>query len=138
MHILLSYIFILIPLAVIDALWLTSMAGVYKKYLCHLFISPINMIPVIVFYPIYAFGIYFLVVKPLIHIAGGVELLSLGKVFAQAFVLGFVAYAAYDLTNHATLKDWPLFITVMDMLWGAFVTGTTATIGVFLMKTFLK
>ena len=44
-------------------------------------------------------------------------------------LFGVIAYATYDLTNYATLKVWTLQLTVLDMIWGGFVTGTAATLG---------
>ena len=48
--------------------------------------------------------------------------------WVQGAVLGFVAYATYDLTNQATLRDWPWVVTVADLIWGSFVTGTSAAL----------
>jgi uncharacterized membrane protein len=46
--------------------------------------------------------------------------------------LGLVAYGTYDLTNYATLKNWPLTVTLVDLTWGAAVTAAGATIGYFI------
>jgi uncharacterized membrane protein len=46
--------------------------------------------------------------------------------WASGALLGLVAYGTYDLTNQATLKDWPWVVTLTDLAWGAFVTGAAA------------
>ncbi len=127
----LTYIFILLPLAVIDAVWLSTMIGTYRTYLGHLFAEKANFIPVIIFYLIYTAGVYLFVVYP--HLQA-----SFIKVFLFGAAFGLVCYATYDLTNHATLKAWPTFITVTDMVWGSLLTGTTSVIAVWLTRLILK
>lgn len=48
---------------------------------------------------------------------------------------GFVTYATYDLTNLATIKDWPILITLIDLAWGSFVTASTCVISYFVLKS---
>lgn len=91
----------------------------------------VNYIPAIIFYPLYAVGIVVLVLLPAVR-AGSSTL----SVLLTGLLLGLVAYGAYDLTNHATLKDWPLSITLIDMAWGAFVTGASAVIAFSLYNYF--
>lgn len=134
----LSYIFILVPLAVIDAVWLISMIGTYKKYIGHLFAETPSFLPVFVFYIIYTLGVYILVIQPQIALAGSVQAVSLLKVFLVGAFLGLVAYGTYDLTNQATLKDWPVLLTVTDMVWGAFLTGISSTIAMWGIKLWIK
>ncbi len=126
-----TYLFILLPLAVIDAIWLSTMIGTYRMYLGHLFAEKANFIPVIFFYIIYTLGVYVFVVSPQIQS-------SFVKVFLHGSLFGLVCYATYDLTNHATLKQWPLFITVTDIIWGALLTGVVSVIAVWFTKLFLN
>ena len=49
----------------------------------------------------------------------------------QGALLGFFCYMTYDLTNYATLKVWSLKVTVLDMIWGTFLTGSAAAVGAF-------
>jgi uncharacterized membrane protein len=49
---------------------------------------------------------------------------------------GFVAYATYDLTNHATLRNWPTLVTIVDMAWGTFLTAAVAGIATWITLTF--
>ncbi len=53
--------------------------------------------------------------------------------FVGAF-FGFITYATYDMTNLATLRDWPVFITVVDIIWGTVLCGLTASISFIILK----
>ncbi len=125
------YIYTLLSLAVLDGIWLTSMGFYYRSMLSSLMAPTVNYIPAIIFYPLYAVGILVLVLLPAVR-AGSTTL----SVLLSGLLLGLVAYGAYDLTNHATLKDWPLSITLIDMAWGAFVTGASAVIAFSLYNYF--
>lgn len=122
-----TYIISLLTLAVIDAVWLFSMGSKYKTWLGHLFADSVNFIPAVIFYLIYTFGIMFFVVSPALK--QGTSLLN---IFLYGALFGLVAYATYDLTNHATLRDWPLHVTLLDMAWGALLTGATSVIVVYI------
>ena len=75
------------------------------------------------FYLFYAAGIAFFAVAPALA-AGSWKTAALSGVF-----LGLIAYGTYDMTNIATLKNWPLQMSVVDMIWGGVLTGTSATGG---------
>lgn len=125
------YLYTLIPLVLIDFIWLVLTAAFYKKELAHLFASSFSIYPALVFYPLYALGIVFLVFSPLSKTDA-----SLYIVFLTGALLGLVAYGAYDLTNQATLREWPLLVTIVDMVWGSFVTGLVSVIAISLSKLF--
>ena len=55
----------------------------------------------------------------------------------DAIWLGFVAYVTYDLTNLATIEGWPLFVTVIDLIWGAFVASSTSALSYMLINRFM-
>jgi uncharacterized membrane protein len=74
--------------------------------------------PPFFFYIIYAYGIVHFILSPALQ-----NSYPTSTVFLNGAFFGFVAYAAYDLTNHATLNDWPMVITVIDLAWGTFMTG---------------
>ena len=80
-----------------------------------------NFVAAGIFYLIYIVGVVYFVVMP------GVEAESIGKVLLSGALFGLIAYATYDLTNMATIKDWPLIVTVVDLIWG---TALTTSIGV--------
>ena len=89
--------------------------------------------PVIVFYPLYALVITILVVLPALQ-----GEFNLWKVFFFGGLLGLAAYGAYDLTNHATLKEWPLLMTIIDMSWGVLMTGAVSVLTFYLSSIFIK
>lgn len=125
------YLYTLISLVVLDSGWLFSMGSHYQKWLATLFAPQVNFIPIIIFYPLYAFGIVYFVLLPAVR--GDHSFL---KVLVSGALLGLIAYAAYDLTNHATLRDWSLVVTIVDMAWGTVLTGLTSLIAYFLYKHF--
>jgi uncharacterized membrane protein len=77
----------------------------------------------VLFYVLYLLGVVVLAVLPAVDGGGWMAAARTGA------VLGLVAYATYDLTNQATLRDWPVQITVLDLIWGTFVTTVAATAG---------
>ena len=85
----------------------------------------VNILPALVFYLVYVVGVMLLAVLP------GLEANSVMKTVGLAAVLGFVAYGTYDFTNFATLKDWPLHIVLIDVVWGMSVTTMTALVGYY-------
>ncbi len=126
------YLATLLPMIVLDAMWLTTMASrFYAPKLGHLLVGGFKLGPAAVFYLMYAAGVALFVVWPAMQ-AGQ----SLPKVFLLGAFLGLLSYGAYDLTNQATLRDWPLIVTIVDMAWGAFLTGFAATFSVYLIKLF--
>ena len=127
------YFLTLIILSVCDSIWLFSMGANYKMWLGHIFAPTFTYTPAVIFYLFYAIGLVYFVIAPAIQ--NGTSLLS--TFFIGAF-LGLLAYAAYDLTNHATLQNWPLVVTVVDMAWGAFLSGITSTLVVYIYTAFIK
>ncbi len=122
----------LISLLLIDSVWLITMSRhFYSKHLGHILADSPSLIPAGLFYLIYSFGITFFVVMPAIQ--GN---FSITKTFLFGAILGFVAYATYDLTNHATIKNWPAIVTVVDLIWGALLTGTISVIAFYITKNF--
>lgn len=113
-----------IAFLIIDAIWLSTMADIlYRPLLGDKLAEPFNLAPAVVFYLLYIFGIVFIAILPALE-AGDWR-----KALINGAVLGLVAYGTYDLTNQATLKDWPTIITVADLAWGTFLTATAATLG---------
>lgn len=125
------YIYTLLALAIMDAVWLFSTGAQYKKWLGHLFADTVNFVPAIIFYLVYTTGVVFFVVSPAIKNGAG-----LSSVLLSGALLGLVAYATYDLTNHATLRDWPLIVTMLDMVWGAVLTGVASIAAVYIYRHF--
>lgn len=127
-----SYIVVLAVMGVFDFLWLGILSrGFYRNYLGGLMAESVNWIPAILFYLFYAFGVTVFIVQPLIE--GD---LSLGKGVLLAGLFGAVAYATYDLTNWATLKDWPWQVVVVDVLWGTLFTAISVYISNWIINLF--
>jgi uncharacterized membrane protein len=129
MNYLLSYFAILLPLTLLDALWILVLAkNFYANQMGFLFTKSVNLIPILCFYPIYTLGILLLVILPATKSASGLEALWRGA------LLGLMAYGAYDLTNHATIANWPLTMTLVDIFWGVTVTGLTSLVAYFIIS----
>ena len=107
------YLATLVAFFAIDMVWLGLVApGLYRKYLGYLMAPKPNWLAAIIFYLLFTFGILVLVVVP------GLQERSLGATLLRAALFGLVSYATYDLTNLATIKDWPVLVTVVDLIWG--------------------
>lgn len=108
----------------IDFVWLNVVAkNLYRESLKPLLAVDFNKLAAVVFYLIFIFGVLYFAVYPALRDG------DLTKAVIAGVIFGFVAYATYDLTNLATLKQWPLKITVIDMVWGAVLSGSVAAIG---------
>ncbi|WP_454885052.1 DUF2177 family protein [Sphingomonas oryzagri] len=108
----------------LDAIWLSLAASrLYRPKLGNLLLDGFNFAPAAVFYLLYIAGILIFAVSPALASGRWTTALSRGA------MLGLLAYGTYDLTNQATLRGWPMAITVADLCWGTVLTGTTATIG---------
>ena len=130
--IIISFFTALISLPIIDTLWLGFIAkDFYRKHLGHIISETFKIVPALFFYPIYALGITLFVVLPAIQ-----ENFSFFKTFLFGFFFGLVVYAAYDFTNHATIKNWPTIVTIVDLAWGAFLAGTISVIALLIVKNF--
>lgn len=130
----LFYVYLLtIPVFfVIDMVWLGLVANkFYQSQLGHL-LGPVNWTTAIIFYLLYIIGIVVFAIQP--ALAAG----SIGKAVALGALFGFLAYATYDLTNLATLKDWPLTVTIIDLIWGTVLTGIVAACGYYLGNLFVS
>ena len=103
---------------VIDMIWLGVIArGFYRRALEPLLTPNINWTAAIIFYFLFLVGILVFALLP------GLEKQSLVHTVVMAALFGFIAYATYDLTNLATLRDWPLLVSIVDMIWGGFSVG---------------
>lgn len=118
-----QYIIALIAFLCIDAIWLILIAPkFYKNQIGHLMAESPNLISALIFYLIFIVGIIFFVVNP------AIEKNSIGYLLIAASLFGFISYATYDLTNLATLKDWPITVTIVDLLWGTFLSTVVSVI----------
>jgi uncharacterized membrane protein len=105
----------------IDLVWLGVVArDFYRRQLGHLLSPNINWPAAILFYVVFIAGIVFFAVKP------ALETGSSARALASGAFLGFLAYATYDLTNQATIRDWPVLVTLVDLAWGTALSGAVA------------
>jgi uncharacterized membrane protein len=101
----------------LDGLWLGLVAkDFYQQGLGHLMAASPRWLPALLFYLLYPLGLLFFAVLPQ---APGA---SLAQALLRGALFGFFAYATYDLSNLATLKDWPVPVAVVDVAWGVFAS----------------
>lgn len=107
----------------IDMLWLGLVAkGFYAKQIGFLMKTNINWLAAIIFYLIFIIGLVLFVIMPALDKNSWRQALLLGALF------GLITYATYDLTNLATLKNWPLLVTFVDLLWGTIIAASVSII----------
>ena len=117
----LAFVCVLIVFAVIDTLWLTSMAGrIYRPLIGDMLAEQFRLAPALAFYGLYAAGLTVFAVLPGLREGEWRTALIWGGLF------GLFAYGTYDLTNYATLKTWGLKITLIDMTWGVIVSAAAS------------
>jgi uncharacterized membrane protein len=107
------YFSTLLVFFIVDMVWLGLVARTfYGRYLGYIMASSVNWPAALLFYMLFIIGILVFVVLP------GLKSGSTRGTLLRAALFGLITYATYDLTNLATLRDWPLLISVVDMLWG--------------------
>ena len=114
---------------IIDILWLGVIAkGFYRRNLKSILSSDVNWTAAVIFYLIYIAGILFFAVRPAVNNS------SLGQAAVLGALFGFFTYATYDLTNMATIKDWPLVIVIVDILWGVCLCSLVSCLSFMISK----
>lgn len=125
----LSYFLTSIVFFAIDMVWLGFLAkDIYRKYLGSFLSDQVNWTAAIVFYLLFIIGIFVFVILP------AVEKNSLASAIGLGAFFGLITYATYDLTNLATLKNWPLPIVFIDLAWGAVLTALVSAAGYGIVK----
>ena len=118
-----------IVVAVLDGVWLTVMGNkLYRPVLGDWMANKVNLPAAAAFYIIFLVGVTFLATAP------ALRELSAGRAALNGAVLGFVAYATYDLTNQATLNVWSTRLTIIDLCWGTALTTLSAVGGYLAAK----
>jgi uncharacterized membrane protein len=126
-----AYVVALVVFVVVDMVWLGVVAkGFYRDALGGLLAEQFNIPAAIAFYLINTLGLMIFVVGPALRSG------SLADAALYGVLFGFFCYATYDLTNLATLRSWPLTLSLVDMAWGAVLTGITATAAVAVAARF--
>ncbi len=123
------YLVLLATFFAIDMLWLGLVArSFYQQYLGFLMTPNPNWFVAAIFYLLFIVGILFFVVIP------GLESGSLKATIIRAALFGLITYATYDLTNLATIQGWPVLVTIVDLLWGTFLSISISSVGYFFGK----
>jgi uncharacterized membrane protein len=119
--------FIALPVFfIIDMFWLGLVAkNFYAKHIGFLMKPDINWIAAVIFYLLFIAGLVLFVIAPALEKHQWINAVLFGALF------GLITYATYDLTNLATLKDWPVLVTVVDLLWGATLAALVSTVSYF-------
>jgi uncharacterized membrane protein len=121
---LIAYVGTLFAFLAIDMVWLGLIAkDYYRAGIGHLMLESPNLSAAAAFYLLYVVGIVIFAVTPAMTAGTWTKAALFGALF------GFFAYATYDMTNLATLKSWPLSISIVDMMWGTCLTAAAATLG---------
>lgn len=118
-----------VALVALDMLWLGVVAGsTYRQAIGHLMAEQPRLGAAAAFYGLYTAGLVVFV------LAGAGPTTPWGQTLLKGAMFGLVAYATYDLSNLATLRDWPLSLTLIDMAWGSTLTAVAAGAGRLAMR----
>ncbi len=113
----------------VDMIWLGLVARTfYKKHLGFLMAPEVNWYAALIFYFLFILGVLVFVVIP------GIRDNDLTMTLIKAALFGLITYATYDLTNLATVKNWPILITIIDLIWGMVLTTIVSLAGFFIGK----
>jgi len=113
----------------IDIFWLGVVAKkLYRHYIGHLMADSVFVSAAIVFYTVYIIGLLHFVIQPALSKG------SLKYALLTGMFFGFITYATYDLTNLATLKEWPIKIVLIDMAWGTLLAGAVSSLSYMILN----
>ena len=114
---------------ILDAIWLGFVAkDFYAKQLSFYLTDNVVWSSALIFYIIFNIGLLVLVILP------SIEKNSYTVLIIYAVLYGLVTFATYDLTNLATIKEWPLIVSLVDMAWGMFVAFSSASAAFYANK----
>jgi uncharacterized membrane protein len=117
------YFVTLVTFVVVDMAWLGTMASrFYKPMLGDIAIAGVNLPPAALFYAIYPIGLMIFAIEPALRAGSWPNALIYGALF------GFFTYATYDLSNQATLRNWPFTLTAVDVAWGTFLGALASAV----------
>jgi uncharacterized membrane protein len=128
----LSYVATAVAFLIVDSIWLGVMGGlVYRPLLGDMLLAKFNVVAAVAFYLLYVVGLVVFAVAPALGAGRWQVALIHGALF------GFFAYATYDLTNLATLKNWSTLLSLIDMGWGTLASAAAATAGFLAVQAIL-
>lgn len=126
------YLTTLLVFFLVDIIWLGFISkNLYKNYLGHLMAPQVNWYAGSIFYLLFIAGLIFFVINPALTKQSLMYAIVAGGFF------GLIAYGTYDLTNLATIKDWPINITIIDLIWGTFLNAATSGITYIIANKFI-
>lgn len=126
-----AYISAAIVFGVMDAIWLRwAGPNLYEPVIGEIMAENFRIAPAAAFYLVYLAGMCWFAIKP------GLERGQVSTALLNGAILGAVCYATFDLTSQAVFKVWATHISVADILWGTFVTGTSAAIATWVTLKF--
>lgn len=121
------YLIALVSFVVVDGIWLAFIAkDLYQKEIGYLLSENPNWLAAVIFYLLFLVGLVYFVINP------AIDKESIKTLLISAALFGLITYATYDLTNLATVKDWPLKITVIDLIWGTSLSTIVSYITYYL------
>ena len=121
----------LLAFLVLDFIWLSRMSGyLYRPVMGDMVLETFRLSPALIFYLGYAAGLVFLAVRPAL-ISGDWK-----TALVHGAITGLMAYGTYDLTNHATLKNWSTLLTATDLAWGTILSAAASVAGYFAASAF--
>jgi len=122
-----TYFVTLLVMLPLDAVWLTLTGGAYRRIMGDLLKPQFDLAAAVAFYLVYVFGVTVLVTAPSSRPA---------PAMLRGAVFGLTAYATYDLTALSVIRDWPLSLSLIDMVWGTVLTGVASSVTVWLTARF--
>ena len=121
------YAIVLPVLFAIDMIWLGLAAkNFYRQQIGFLMKNDINWAAAIIFYLLFIVGLVIFFIMPAVEKGSWMHALLFGTLF------GLITYATYDLTNLATLNDWPILVTIVDLVWGAVLAASVSVVTYFI------
>ncbi|PTW54328.1 putative membrane protein [Breoghania corrubedonensis] len=128
-----AYVLTAFVFLAIDFLWLTRVAkSFYFSRLGDMLLDTPRLGAAAAFYAVYVVGILIFAVVPALRSD------SVGTALLYGSLFGLFTYATYDMTNYATLKGWPFSVVIVDVAWGACLTGVSAAIGCWATRAVLQ
>ncbi len=114
---------------IIDMLWLGLIAkNFYQKQIGFLMTPNVNWAAAIIFYLLFIVGLVVFVIEPALKLQSWNHAVLYGALF------GLITYATYDLTNLATVANWPLLVTIVDLIWGTVLATCVSTVSFFIAR----
>jgi uncharacterized membrane protein len=127
-----GYLAALVTMVTADTVWLSLMAPrIYKPTLGDIMLSGFNLRPAILFYLLYPVGLVIFTISPAVKSG------SLGTGLLYGALFGFFTYATYDLTNQATLRNWTVQLTILDVAWGTVLAAVASGVSVWMVTKFV-